>query len=105
MSTGVYKLKCDDCTKHYIGQTGRTFIDRFNEHKLKQNTKSNFALHLIEENHNYTDFDSNLIPLHCCGKGRLLDALEEFEIYKSNKEKEDDLLNDKLTLKTNVPTI
>jgi hypothetical protein len=30
---GVYKLKWPDCNKSYVGQTGRSFQVRFNEHK------------------------------------------------------------------------
>jgi len=32
-STGVYKLTCLECNKAYVGQTGRHFIERYNEHK------------------------------------------------------------------------
>jgi len=31
--SGVYKLTCPDCNKAYIGQTGRKFATRFQEHK------------------------------------------------------------------------
>jgi predicted RNA-binding Zn-ribbon protein involved in translation (DUF1610 family) len=31
-ATGVYKLKCPDCGKAYIVQTGRYFSKRYNEH-------------------------------------------------------------------------
>ena len=37
--TGVYKLSCDDCDCFYIGQTGRGFLKRFNEHTPKHNLK------------------------------------------------------------------
>ena len=30
---GEYKLKCPDCNNVYVGQTGRSFQVRFNEHK------------------------------------------------------------------------
>jgi len=29
----VYKLTCPDCNKTYVGQTGRSFLAQFNEHK------------------------------------------------------------------------
>jgi chromosome condensin MukBEF complex kleisin-like MukF subunit len=32
-SSGVYKLTCPDCHKTYVGQTGRRFYIRYNEHK------------------------------------------------------------------------
>ena len=46
--TGVYKLKCNDCNKFYIGQTGRSFSSRFSEHTkapTNNNIQSNFATH------------------------------------------------------------
>jgi len=50
--SGVYKLTCPDCNKTYVGQTGRNFLARFNEHKAAFKTNShtsNFAKHLIED--------------------------------------------------------
>jgi hypothetical protein len=29
---GIYKMKCESCSKGYIGQTGRSFKVRFKEH-------------------------------------------------------------------------
>jgi hypothetical protein len=31
-SSGVYKLKCNDCHLQYIGQTGWSFLTRYKEH-------------------------------------------------------------------------
>ena len=85
--TGIYKISCNDCDKFYIGQTGRAFQTRFKEHlpKAKNNLKSNYAAHLVNENHSYTDFETNMIPLHYCNKGNVMNALEEFEIYNKPK--------------------
>jgi hypothetical protein len=44
--SGVYKLTCPDCNKAYVGQTNRSFVVRFDEHKnaFKTNSHtSNFA--------------------------------------------------------------
>lgn len=35
----LYKIKCNDCDSYYIGQTGRTFQERYKEH-----TKSIYKL-------------------------------------------------------------
>jgi len=32
--SGAYKLTCPDCNKAYVGQTGRRFSIRYNEHKI-----------------------------------------------------------------------
>lgn len=33
-ASGVYKLTCLDCNKSYIGQSDRSFLKRYNEHRL-----------------------------------------------------------------------
>ena len=103
--SGIYNIVCDDCDKFYIGQTGRGFKDRYIEHlprKNINNIKSSYAQHLMEYNHNYTSFIQNLKPLHYCKKGRFMDAMEEFIIYKASKFQRDELLNDMLSFKSNV---
>lgn len=110
--SGVYKITCDDCDSFYIGQTGRAFIKRFKEHLPKndiQNTKSNYARHLINNNHNYTNFETNFKPLHVCKKGKYMDVMEEFEIYKAFKQYKkannlydsEFILNDQLNFRSN----
>lgn len=105
--TGIYKLSCDDCPSIYIGQTARSFKTRFKEHmpKMKRltNQQSAFASHLIDNNHNCTGIDNNLEILHFCGnKGRYMDVLEEFEIYRAVKESPHYVLNDKLSFQSNI---
>lgn len=59
---------------------------RCKEHLPKNDlhkTKSNYACHPMIYNHNYTDFHINLKAIHVCSKGRIMDAPEEFEIYKA----------------------
>ena len=103
-NSGVYKIVCDDCDMFYIGQTGRKFKDRFREHIPKGSiryTTSNFALHLINNNHRYTSCAKNLKPLHICNKGRIMSALEEFEIYKASRTQKNLVLNDQLSFNSN----
>ena len=55
-STGTYKLKCNECPKLYIDQTGRSFKTQYTEHikALTQAlTKSNMAEHIFDTNHTY----------------------------------------------------
>ena len=53
-STSVYKLKWNDCTKFYIGQTGRSFKTQYTEH-IKALTQplieSNFEEHIFNIHH------------------------------------------------------
>ena len=104
--TGVYKMMCDDCNMHYIGQTGRTFFERYKEHlptSISNINKSNYAKHLVSLNHNYTNFEANCKPLHICRKGRYMDAVEEFEIYRAFRNNPNNILNEQLAFKSHTP--
>jgi hypothetical protein len=97
-NSGVYQIRCDDCTFEYIGQTGRTFKTRINEHlrPMKNNAQtSKIAEHILNTNHSFNP--DNLNILHIQKKGKKLDALERFEIFKACKEGKD-LLNDQTFL-------
>jgi hypothetical protein len=81
--SGVYLLKCDTCNAKYVGQTGRSFKVRSEEHKRAYTTgntqSSHFAKHLWEEDHT-SDFQPEV--LHLESKGRRLDVMEQWEIRK-----------------------
>ena len=40
--SGVYEIQCDNCEYKYIGQTGRSFLIRFNEHMRYWKNKIRF---------------------------------------------------------------
>jgi hypothetical protein len=87
-NNGVYQLTCTTCNKRYIGQTGRSFHTRFKEHvrDFKYNTfKSNFAKHLIEEQHPFPPINDCMKVIHQINKGSMLNTLEKFYIYKETK--------------------
>lgn len=82
---GVYRLTCG-CGDQYIGQTGRSFQERFKEHSrdynnlLKyssytiMNSPSAMARHCRVENHPYNEVVAS--PLYYCSKGRELNSIE-----------------------------
>jgi len=75
--TGIYKLTCNDCPCFYIGQTGRSFSTRFKEHTkalTQRYINSNYAEHLINNNHNYTNIETNMHILHIQRKSRTLNT-------------------------------
>jgi hypothetical protein len=110
--SGVYLLKCNKWPLKYIGQTGRTFRTRFKEH-----------IHDIKNNRRYswpvssmycTYFEcttrtryrsriwcnrSNYGSVACRNKGRRLNTLERFEIYKLTQNNLE--LNDTYTVTKN----
>lgn len=87
---------CGNCPKTYIGQTGRNFNKRIQEHYssfVKGKDDSNYSNHLRDCNHQF-NFDYEI--LHTEGKGPLLNLLESLEIGKLKNSGL--LLNDQLDL-------
>jgi len=99
---GVYQLTCPDCKMKYTGQTGRPFRVRFQEHIRDfkyNNSRSKFTQHLIDNKHAIGNMEDIMEIIHVTGKGKKLDALESFHIYK--KAKAGNQINDKLTVRGN----
>ena len=89
-------------TMTYTGQTGRSFKTRFKEHMRDfkhNNKKSKFAQHLLEEGHAIGNMDDIMKVIHITRKGRMLNTLESFHIYKETKA--GNQINDKMTSKEN----
>jgi hypothetical protein len=87
--SGVYQLKCLDCGKNYIGQTGRNFKQRYREHinDIRQNKeKSGFSQHILNTGHRYSTIDDTMKILYRNKKGRLLNTVEQFYIYINTKQ-------------------
>jgi len=70
--SGVYELKCDECSAVYIGETGRKLNIRFHEHiddfKKKRSNKSAFASHLLESGHSVDDLKEHHLCLRGCAR-------------------------------------
>jgi hypothetical protein len=83
-SYGVYKLTCPDCHKAYVGQTGRRFYTRYNEHRsaFYHNTRiSNFARHLHDKAHSFGCTDNIMQELYHQKKGAHLNTIERYHIH------------------------
>uniref|UniRef100_A0A8D8Q6E9 GIY-YIG domain-containing protein n=1 Tax=Cacopsylla melanoneura TaxID=428564 RepID=A0A8D8Q6E9_9HEMI len=81
--SGIYKLNCNDCEGSYVGQTARNFNVRIKEHMASykhKNDKSNFAYHLLQEEHTF-DENRGVEILHVCEGGRKMDVLD-FRVLK-----------------------
>ena len=82
--SGIYKLTCPECKKVYVGQTGRNFTIRFQEHinAFKNNSHlSKYAKHLIEQNHTLDSIQNMMQVLQYQNKGPHLNTYERFHIY------------------------
>ena len=99
---GIYQLVCPACNKKYNGQTGRPFRLRFREHYndyKHANNRSKFAQHVIDEGHSFGPMNDVMKIVHFAEKGRMLDTLERFYIYRVTKY--GNQINDKLTIQSN----
>ena len=84
-NSGVYQLICPDCNTKYIGQTKISFRVRFSEHFRDYkyaNNKSKFAQHLLENSHSIVPIENVMEVIYSTNKGKLMDILERFYIYK-----------------------
>jgi len=88
--------------RKYTGQTGRLFRIRFQEHirdSKYNNSRAKFAQDLIDNKHAIRNMEDIMEIIHVTGKGKKLDALESFHIYKEAKA--GNQINDKLTVRGN----
>jgi hypothetical protein len=75
--------------KVYVGQTGRDFKTGYKKHinDIKSNKdKSRYAVHILQENHEYGPNDKIRNILKLKSKGKHLDVYERFYIKLTNKE-------------------
>ena len=101
-NNGIYKLTCQDCQMKYVGQTGRSFRTRFQEHYRDfryNNAKSKFATHLLENQHLIRKINDIMEILHITKEARAMDTTERYHIYKETKNRNQ--INDKNTMKPN----
>ncbi|KER20289.1 hypothetical protein T265_15354, partial [Opisthorchis viverrini] len=66
----VYKLECNDCDKHYVGQTGRKLATRIHAHKLasrRHDPMSLVSIHEDREGHTF-NWDNVQILAHASAK-------------------------------------
>ena len=101
-ANGVYQLEGPTCKKKYIGQTERLFWLRFHKHYSDYkyaNNRSKFTQHVLEEGNNFGPMNEIMEVVHIAQKGRMLDTLEKFYIYKETKC--GNQINDKLTIQSN----
>ena len=99
---GVYQLTHPECKMKYTRQTGRPFRVRFQEHVRDfkyNNNRSKFAQHLIDNKHAIGNMEDIMEVVHMTKKGKKLDTLEGFHIYKETKT--GNQINDKLTVREN----
>ena len=100
---GIYKLTSKDYKKKYVGQTGqpshKIFREHFNDFKFG-NGNSKFAQHLLDNRHSIGTVEEIMDVLHVVEKGKQMDTVERFHIYKETKI--ENQINDRITVARNI---
>jgi hypothetical protein len=80
-SSGVYKLKCNACNSSYVAQSGRSIATRYKEHTryIKTNNPiSAYALHILNNRHEYGTAEETLELLKPYNKGTKMNCWDSF---------------------------
>ena len=98
---GIYKIKCPDCNKYYIGQTKKKLKIRYSQHlnafKKPNRYKSNLATHSINNNHMFPPIN-NMTLIKSLPKSNKMNIWENMEIYKHQQNKT--LIKEQIQIKT-----
>ena len=84
-TSGIYKMQCNTCNESYVGQTGRSLITRHRENIRYINIKnplSAYAMHILNNRHEYGTPEHTLQLLHPCQKGKLMNYWEALYIQQ-----------------------
>jgi hypothetical protein len=87
-NSGIYSLKCSTCNRFYIGQTGREIETRFKEHHRyirTNNPKSAYAMHILNNDHQYGPIEDTLQLIIPCNKGTRMNCLRNLYIQQYHK--------------------
>ena len=77
--SGIYKLKCNTCNNNYVGQSGRSIIERHKEHirYIRNNDpKSAYATHILDNRHEFGTSEETVKLLKSCSKGQKMNCWE-----------------------------
>jgi hypothetical protein len=78
-----------DCPMKYTGQTGRTFSTRYKEHIhdiIINNSNSRYLNHMLNTGHTYGVMMDTMDIITTGRKGKHLNTLERYHIYRTNRE-------------------
>jgi hypothetical protein len=81
--SGIYKIKCNTCSKNYVGQSGRHITTRHKEHirYIKTNNPvSAYAKHILNNRHEYGTANDTLKLVQPCRKSKKINNLENLYI-------------------------
>jgi hypothetical protein len=83
-----HQMKCLGCPQKYIGQTGRTFNTRCQEHVQtfrNNNNNSGYSSHILNTGHTHGIIQCTMDIIRTHEKRKYLNTLEKYHIYKISK--------------------
>jgi hypothetical protein len=85
--SGICEVKCNTCNKKYVGQSGRPITTRYKEHTRyirSNNTTLAYAVHILNNRHEYGTAENTLKLIHPCRKGQKMNNWENLyiQIYR-----------------------
>jgi hypothetical protein len=102
-SSGIYRLQCKTCNKLYVGQTGRTVIIWhlvYARYIRTNNPISAYALHILNNKHEYGSPQHTLHLMCVCDMGKLMNCWES--VYIQKLQQLDILIDEHITHETNL---
>jgi hypothetical protein len=87
-NSGIYQMKCLDCPFKYIGQTGRIFNFRYKVHThviRNNNCNYGYSNHILNTGQTYRKITDTMDVIRTGRKGRHLNTLEKYHIYKISR--------------------
>ena len=89
--SGIYKLKCNTCNNVYVGQSGTSINVRHKEHIRYIRTNNPlfaYALHILQNRHEYGTIADILQLLKTCQKGTRMNCWEALymQVFHQHKE-------------------
>ena len=88
VNSGIYKLTCNTCQDVYIGQTGISTDTRYKEHIRyirTNNPQSTFAMHILNNRHEYGTQERIMELIKTCTKGKLMNCWESMYIQEYHR--------------------
>jgi len=86
--SGIYKLKCNTCSRAYVGKFGRPITTRHREqlrYIRNNNPTSTYAKHILDNRHEFGSADETLKLLKPCTKGNRMNCWEALFIHMHHK--------------------
>jgi len=82
--TGIYQLKCNTCSRAYVGQSGRPMTTRHRGHLRyirNNNSTSAYATDILDNRHEFGPAGETRKLLKPCSKGSRMDCWESLFIH------------------------